>query len=229
LCYLSRYGDHLRRNMAAGLVLTCLGGPSKQLSYQRTRRGNTVLDQTMEEIAREGVIPLVIRAFDPTDGSDERQYCSPGFNLPMGQIARTVYGAYPEYHTSLDNKEFMDIETVVRSASYIETILKRVEISWIYRNLAPYGEPQLGERGLFPSLNSPETRGRSSDDLCDQGQFLKRSMMILNYSDGEHSMIDIAARCDCSTSDLEPVITRLEQAGLLAIEPGTVSVAGSNR
>jgi aminopeptidase-like protein len=220
LCYLSRYGDHLRQTMAGGLVLTCLGGPSEKLSYQLTRRGNTLLDRVMEDIASEGVIPLEIRAFDPTDGSDERQYCSPGFNLPMGQIARTVYGRYPEYHTSLDNKEFMDIAAVARSASSIEHILKRAEISWTYRNLAPYGEPQLGKRDLFPSLNSPDTRRHSSDHLSDERQFLKRSMMILNYSDGESSMIDIAARCGCAVGDLEPVLEKLEQVGLVAIEQG---------
>lgn len=221
LCYLSRYGAHLRQTMAGGLVLTCLGGPAEKLSYQLTRRGNTLLDRTMENIVSEGDIPLEIRAFDPTDGSDERQYCSPGFNLPMGQMARTVYGRYPEYHTSLDNKEFMNIATVARSAACIESILKRAEISWTYRNLAPYGEPQLGKRDLFPSLNSPDTRHYSSDHVSDQRQFLKRSMMILNYSDGTSSMIDIAARCGCGVGDLEPVIEKLEQVGLLAI-------AGSN-
>jgi len=218
LCYLSRYGDHLRQRMAGGLVFTCLGGPSEKLSYQLTRRGNTLLDRTMENIASEGEIPLEIRAFDPTDGSDERQYCSPGFNLPMGQIARTIYGRYPEYHTSLDNKGFMDIASVARSASYIERILKHAEISWTYRNLAPYGEPQLGKRDLFPSLNSPDTRHYSSDALSDQRQFLKRSMMILNYSDGASSMIDIAARCGCGVGELKPIVEKLEQVGLLAIE-----------
>jgi aminopeptidase-like protein len=226
LCYLSRYGNHLRRKMAAGLVLTCLGGPSKTLTYQLTRRGNTLLDRTMGEVAKESVIPLEIRAFDPTDGSDERQYCSPGFNLPMGQIARTVYGRYPEYHTSLDSKEFMDVATVARSASYIEAILKRAEISWTYRNLAPYGEPQLGKRHLFPSLNSPGTRHHSSDNRSDQRQFLKRSMMILNYSDGRNSMIDIANRCGCTVGELEPVVEKLEQVGLLAIDHAPVSISG---
>jgi Uncharacterized protein conserved in bacteria with an aminopeptidase-like domain len=147
----------------------------------------------------------------------------------MGQIARTVYGRYPEYHTSLDNKQFMDIPTVARSASQIEAILKRVEISWTYRNLAPYGEPQLGKRDLFPSLNSPGTRHHSSDALSDQRQFLKRSMMILNYSDGEHSMLEIAARCGCGIGELEPVLEKLEQVGLLAIEPALKFIPGSNQ
>ena len=210
--------------MAGGLVLTCLGGPVEKLSYQLTRRSDTLLDRTMEDIARRYEIPLEIRAFDPTDGSDERQYCSPGFNLPMGQIARTIYGRYPEYHTSLDNKAFMNIAAVAASASHIERMLKRAEISWTYRNLAPYGEPQLGKRGLFPSLNSPATRRQSSDGVSDERQFLKRSMMILNYSDGGRSMIEIAARCGCAVADLEPVLEKLEHVGLLALEP----ISGSN-
>jgi aminopeptidase-like protein len=217
----------LRKKISGGFVFTCLGGPAEKLSYQLTRRGNTLLDRSMENIASEDVLPLEIRPFDPTDGSDERQYCSPGFNLPMGQIARTVYGRYPEYHTSLDNKQFMNIATVALSASYIERILKRAEISWTYRNLAPYGEPQLGRRDLFPNLNSPASRGQSSDRLSDERQFLKRSMMILNYSDGSNSMIDIAARCGCAVEDLEQVIEKLEQVGLLAIEPISVSKSDS--
>jgi aminopeptidase-like protein len=147
----------------------------------------------------------------------------------MGQIARTVYGCYPEYHTSLDDKEFMDVATVARSASYIESILKRAEISWTYRNLAPYGEPQLGKRDLFPSLNSPSTRQNSSDGRSDQRQFLKRSMMILNYSDGQNSMMDIANRCGCTVAELQPVLERLEEAGLLVIEPAAESISGSIR
>ena len=229
LCYLSRYGDHLRRKMAAGLVLTCLGGPSEKLSYQLTRRGNTLLDQRHGRHCAGGRHPA------------RDSHCSTPPTVPMSaNTARRVSTCRWDRSRgpSTDAIRNTTRRSTTRSSwisrrwraalRYIETILKRVEISWTYRNLAPYGEPQLGKRGLFPSLNSPTTRHRSSDDLCDQRQFLKRSMMILNYSDGQHSMIDIAGRCGCAISELEPVIERLEQVGLLAIEPAPVSIAGSN-
>jgi len=205
--------------MVAGLVLTCLGGPAEQLSYQLSRRGDSPLDLTVQDIVHEGRMAIEIRPFDPTDGSDERQYCSPGFNLPMGQMARTVYGRYPEYHNSLDTKSFMNVETVWQSAAQIEAILKRAEISGTYRNLKPFGEPQLGKRNLFPTLNGPSTRHHSNDALPDQRKFLKQIMMVLSYSDGQHRLADIASQCGCSVTDLEPVVEVLERENLLAIYP----------
>lgn len=209
ICYLHRHGEHLRRKMAAGMVLTCLGGPYERLSYQLSRRGDSLFDLTVLDIASEGRIRIDIRAFDPADGSDERQYCSPGFNLPMGQMARTVYGRYPEYHTSFDDKTFMDIDVVHRSAEQIETILRRAEISGPYRNLKPFCEPQLGKVSLMPSINSPGTRD------SDERQAAKRIMRILNFSDGGTTMIEIARRCGCTVMDLESSIAELERAGLL--------------
>jgi aminopeptidase-like protein len=211
ICYLHRHGEHLRRKMVAGMVLTCLGGPRESLSYQLSRRSNSLLDLTVLDVAGEGRIPLDIRAFDPADGSDERQYCSPGFNLPMGQMARTVYGRYPEYHTSFDDKAFMDIDVVHRSAEQIETILRRAEISGAYRNLKPFCEPQLGKVNLMPSINSPGTKD------SDERRAARSIMAILNFSDGGTTMIEIARRCGFTVMDLEPSIAELERAGLLTL------------
>ncbi len=211
ICYLHRHGGHLRRKMVAGMVLTCLGGPCERLSYQLSRRSNSLFDLTVLDVANEGRIPIDIRAFDPADGSDERQYCSPGFNLPMSQMARTVYGRYREYHTSFDDKAFMDIDVVYRSAEQIETILQRAEISGAYRNLKPFCEPQLGKLSLMPSINSPDTK--------DSGErrAARRILTILNFSDGNTTMIEIAKRCGCSVVELEPYIAELERAALLTV------------
>jgi aminopeptidase-like protein len=211
ICYLHRHGEQLRRKMAAGLVLTCLGGPCERLSYQLSRRGDSLLDLTAVAVAGEGGTPLDIRVFDPADGSDERQYCSPGFNLPMGQMARTVYGRYPEYHTSFDDKAFMNIDVVYRSAEQIETILRRAEISGAYRNLKPFCEPQLSKANLMPSINSPGTKD------SDERRASRRIMTILNFSDGVTTMIEIAKRCGCTVAELEPSIAELERAGLLTL------------
>ncbi len=215
LCYLYKYGAHLKQNLVAGLVLTCLGGPSETLSYKMSRGGRSLIDQLMQRLSARG--ELVLRKFVPTGGSDERQYCSPGFNLPVGQISRTVYGGYAAYHTSMDDKAFMTIAAVERSIDEIERILRTVEISGAFQNLAPYGEPQLGPRGLYPNLNAASTRKNSDDGLLDGRTFLNRTLIVLNYSDGEHTMLEIADLAECSVEECRPVVERLEEVGLLKL------------
>lgn len=216
LCYLHRYGEHLRAHMTAGLVLTCLGGPEQSLSYELSRTGNSLLDRTV--LAGAGANGIRIREFDPTHGSDERQYCSPGFNLPVGQMARTIYGQYAGYHNSLDTKDFMGIDRLVDSAGRIERLLQTVEIAGYFHNLSPYGEPQLGKRGLYPNVNGASTWNDSSDCKMDGRTFLNRLLTVLNYSDGQHAMIDIAAKSGCPVEEYRPVIEKLEAAGLLALD-----------
>jgi aminopeptidase-like protein len=217
LCYLYHQADHLRRHMAYGMVLTCVGGPQANLSYKMSRRGDSVLDLVM--LARAEAGRARVREFDPTSGSDERQYCSPGFNLPMGQIARTIYGEYDGYHNSLDDKAFMSIESLVKSVDEIESLLKTAEIAGHFRNQSPFGEPQLGRRGLYPTVNSAATWQKSNDTLLDARTFLNRLLTVLNYSDGRHSILDIAAKADLSVEDFRTVVERLEETGLLKLEP----------
>jgi aminopeptidase-like protein len=215
LCYLHLHGDALRQNLVAGLVLTCLGGPGP-LSYKLSRRGDSLFDRLMRADETSGI---ALRQFDPTSGSDERQYCSPGFNLPVGQLARSVYGQYDGYHNSLDDKAFMTIGSLVRSISEIEALLLTAEISGPFRNLSPFGEPQLSKRGLYPTTNASSTRAQSTDEIADARDFLNKTLTILNYSDGENTMLEIAARIGEPVEKLRPVVERLEAVGLLAIDP----------
>jgi aminopeptidase-like protein len=216
LVYLSVRGEHLRRHLAGGLVLTCLGGPSPRLSYKRTRRENTLLDELVAHLAERGELAADLRPFTPCSGSDERQYCSPGFDLPVGQMARTVYGEYDGYHNSLDTKEFMGIERLVESAAAIESLLKAFEYAGSFRNLSPYGEPHLASRNLYPNVNSEATRVLSNDQLADRRTALNRILTVLSYSDGEHTLLEIARRLDCSPAALAPVVDLLERERLLA-------------
>jgi aminopeptidase-like protein len=211
LCYLRLHADELQRNLVTGLVLTCLGGPEPKLSYQRSRRGDSLLDRHVTDLA-----DVRIREFTPLDGSDERQYCSPGFNLPVGQLARTIYGQYDGYHNSRDTKAFMTIDALIDAVNQIDDLLLSLENAARYRNLAPYGEPHLSSRGLYPTKNSPTNRDHSSDGRVDQRRFLDDVLMVLCYSDGMETMADIARRCGCTVRELAPAIDALEEAGLLA-------------
>lgn len=215
LCFLHRWGDHLRQRVRAGLVLTCVGGPREKLSYKLSRRGDTLLDR----LVRAQPDRCDVRDFDPTGGSDERQYCSPGFNLPVGQFARTIYGQYDGYHNSLDSKEFMGIDRVSESAATLEALLQDLDLAGEFANQAPFGEPQLGRRGLYPTINSAETWKASNDSVMDSRTFLNRLLTVLNWSDGEHPMLDIAAKAGVPLAALQPVIERLEEKGLLKFAP----------
>jgi aminopeptidase-like protein len=217
IAYLSRYGQHLRGALDAGLVLTCIGGPNRRLSYKTTRREDSLIDRTVLALKKQGDLDVEIRPFIANGGSDERQYNSPGFNLPVGQMARSVYKQYEGYHNSLDTKAFMGINSLLDSVARLELLLKALEGAGRFRNLLPFGEVQLGRRGLYPNTNSPALWGHTNDTLADNRVFLNRMMTVLNYSDGEHDMIDIAERCGCKLQDLAPVIACLEDNGLLEL------------
>lgn len=213
LCYLHLHGDALMTRMDAGLVLTCLGGPGS-LTYKASRRETATVDRLARHWQGRGE-PLRLRPFTPVSGSDERQYCSPGFNLPVGQFARCAYGDYDGYHNSLDSKDFMTIEALVQSVDEIEAFLKELDMVGPWTNLSPYGEPQLGRRGLYPNINSAATWAASSDEVFDGRKILERILTVLNYSDGAHDLIAIADKAGCSVRDLLQVVARLEDGGLL--------------
>lgn len=207
LAYLSRYGEHLQDVLVGGLVLTCLGGPKEHLSYKMTRAEDARIDETVGHLDRYSNVDFRFRRFDPTSGSDERQYCSPGFNLPIGQFARTVYNQYKEYHNSRDDKEFMGINNIVESADIIERVLKSFEYNRMYVNKEPYGEPMLSKRELYPTVNHPNTH--------DDTDFLDKVMMMLNYSDGSYSSVEIAERGSWSLESMFSVIDSLQNVDLL--------------
>lgn len=228
LTYLSEYGDHLERSLVGGLVLTCLGGPEESLSYKTTRQRDALIDDTVRNLDRQADLTFEERPFTPTGGSDERQYCSPGFDLPVGQLARTVYNQYDEYHTSFDDKEFMGIEPLVDSVDVIETVVKAFEYSGFYQNQKPHGEPMLSKRDLYTTVNSPATWTDSTDSIQnDERQFVDQILVLLNYSDGNHSVAEIADNHGWSVTELIPVIRRLRNAELLQPLPNTATPDGS--
>lgn len=199
LYFLEKYGDHFRKNLEAGLVLTCCGDAG-QLTYKKSRPCSYI-DSLVPHLLR---VNYGVREFFPM-GSDERQYGSPGFNLPVGCLTRSMYGTYPQYHTSLDDKSVMDFQALAGTVRFVADVVRSLELEGNFVNRFPYGEPQLGRRGLYPTLMSDLDRGRS----------LERLLYLLNFSDGQHRLLDIAKKMGASILDFDPEIRRLEEKALL--------------
>lgn len=213
ICFLQSKGTELAASMQAGLVLTCLGGPSEKLSYKQSRMGHSSLDRMFNHMAK--VCECEIRPFDPSDGSDERQYCAGAFNLPVGQVARTVYGQFPEYHTSADNKQLMKIGQLKATVDQLEAMLAVHEYCTPLKRTEPHCEIQLGKRGLYPNINSPLTWSKSTDLLLDHRQQLRAITHILSYADGNHDLIDIADLTGIGLSDLALISKKLFDMDIL--------------
>lgn len=189
--------------IAHGLVLTGVGDPGG-LTYKRSRRGHAPIDQAAAHVLRHVDPAHTVQAFSPY-GYDERQYCSPGFNLPVGCLMRTPFGQYPEYHTSADDLAFVRPEALARTLDAVSKVLDVLERDRRCLNLSPKGEPQLGRRGLYGAL------GGQSDAKTQQLALL----WVLNYSDGAHSLLAIAELAGLPFAVIAEAADRLEAAGLL--------------
>lgn len=195
-------GNLLKEKMIGGIVMTCCGD-SGNITLKKSRT-SSYFDEVFQNLLKQQEHPFKIKDFFPM-GSDERQYCSPGFNLPMVCLTRTMYGEYPQYHTSLDDKSIMDFDAL---ESYINLILEAVHLvenDRFYINTMPFGEPQLGKRGLYPTMSTLEERGES----------LKKRLYLLNYSDGNHSLLQIANRLNIDYTQLDSEVEVLVEKGLL--------------
>ena len=168
------------RQIRHGLVLTCLGDDGA-FHYKSSRSGNAEIDRAAAHVLRDFGQAGTVMEFSPY-GYDERQYCSPGFNLAVGCLMRSVWGSFPEYHTSADNLDFIRPTRLGESLRLCVAILDVLESNRRYRNLNPFCEPQLGRRNLYPF------HGR-----CESiGQEISARLWLLNQSDGDHSLLDVA-------------------------------------
>lgn len=215
LAFLSKYGEHLKQKVYSGCVLTCLGGKDKPLNYKQARTSQAPLNRLMDFLVTHEKREYSIRPFTPLNGSDERQFCSPGFNLPIGQFSRMVYGQYAGYHNSLDTKDVMTIEALVQSVDELEEILALQELDGKYINLKPYGEPMLSQYNLYPDLNAPTNRNQSNNATIDNRQLLNQILLTLNYSDGDHYLTDIARKLDYKLEHYRLSTSKLIEVGLI--------------
>ena len=183
-----------------GLVLALLGRPGPFV-YKRSRRGDADIDELAAHvIGGKGEV----RDFDPY-GYDERQYCSPGFDLPMGRLTRTPHGEFPEYHTSADDLELIKPECLAEAVDTVTSIFDLLEGNRRYVNLSPKGEPQLGRRGLYGSLGGG-TEGRERELAL---------LWVLSLSDGEHGLLNIAQRSGLTFDAVRGAADALLEHGLL--------------
>jgi aminopeptidase-like protein len=193
-----------------GLVLTCLGDAGG-FHYKKSRQGNAEIDRAAAHVLRHCGESWEILEFSPY-GHDERQYCSPGFNLPVGCLMRSVWETFPEYHTSADNLDFIRPLQLAGSLRVCAAILDVLENNRSYRNENPYCEPQLGRRGLFRSTGGEAGGAATGDEMMAR-------LWVLNLSDGEHSLLDIAERSSISFAMLSEAAELLCQKGLLLAVP----------
>jgi aminopeptidase-like protein len=169
------------------------------MAYKKSRRGGSEIDRAAAHVLRNSGRPHRLLDYRP-DGYDERQYCSPGFDLPVGRLSRTPSGEYPEYHTSADDLLFVSAEALEESYGTARGILDVLEGNKLTVNLNPKCEPQLGRRGLY----APE----ASDNLA--------LLWVLSRSDGRSDLLEIADGAGLPFSVIEEAARRLVQAGLLA-------------
>lgn len=202
ITYLSRHLPLLQQRVIAGFNLTCIGD-DRAYSYLPSRAGDTLSDTVARHVLR--WIDPAYRSYPwRSRGSDERQYCAPGVDLPVASIMRSKYATYPEYHTSLDN--LTDVVTPSGLAGGFLAVQRAIEA--IERNVKPrmtvLCEPQLGRRGLYPTL--------STTGSADGVQLL---MELITWSDGRHTLIEIAERCDVPVWALYPLVDQLQAHGLM--------------
>ena len=213
LCWLQRNRETLHR-VRHGLVLACVGDPGP-LRYKRSRRGATAIDRAGAHVIGAQTGGLV-SDWEPL-GGDERQFCSPGFDLPVGVLTRTPHGLFPEYHSSADNLDFISAASLGGALRAALELIDLVETNAVYENRSPFGEPQLGRRGLYqavPDGTNPETALLWTLSLCD----------------GEHDLLAVAERSGLPFEAIRAAAAELERHGLLERLPSRLSApAGAPR
>jgi aminopeptidase-like protein len=215
IAWLARDPEAIRCRTAAGLVLSCVGDGGG-FTYKRSRRGDALVDRVVA--ATLGPDAQLID-FTPVTGSDERQYCSPGFDLPVGLLSRTYPGRFPQYHTSEDTPDFVTPATLARTMEGLLAIVDGLEAcAFRYVRVDPHCEPMLSKRGLYSAISMRKSAG--FDRNVDPRTAL---MWVLNFCDGRHDMADIAWRSGLPIARLAEAAELARAAGVLRTQPAVAS------
>jgi aminopeptidase-like protein len=205
LIYLSKYLNYLKENVIAGFILTCVGD-ERNYSYLASRYANTLADKVALNILENEIKDFKKYSY-LARGSDERQYCAPGIDLPVCSVMRTKYGEYPEYHTSLDNFNVVTAKGLEGAYNLYIKMIEVLENNFKYK-VTVLGEPQLGKRGLYPTECTPTTDYSLA--------FLYRN--FLAYADGNNDLIDIANILGVSAYRLVDIAKLFLKENLIKIE-----------
>lgn len=197
------HNENKVQNIKHGLVLSCVGDDGC-ITYKKSRMGKAEIDQVVEQVLVESTDEHEIRDFSPY-GYDERQYCSPAFDLPVGCFMRTPFGEFSEYHTSADNLDFVNPEKLADSLSKLKQIAEVLEGNGMYLNINPQCEPNLGKVGLYKL-----TGGSKKNPNLQQA-----ILWVLNFSDGNHTLLDIAKRSGLNFRVIKQASVELERVQLL--------------
>jgi len=203
LTWLHRNEARLAR-LRAGLVVGLLGDRGA-LSYKRSRRGDTVTDRAAALVLGSPGTPGVLTDFEPY-GYDERQFCSPGFDLPVGRMTRSANSHYPEYHSSADDLSLVGEDALAESIRALARTVSIVDANRRVLNLNPRGEPRLGKRGLYGSVGG-----------LAPGEFQHALLWVLNLADGSRDLLGISERSRLSFETIDRAASALEDAQLLRV------------
>jgi len=201
LTWLSRNEDVAKRIIHGSTIAGV--GDRGHLTWKRSRRGGALIDRTMIKVLGDRDEAFALQDFSPY-GYDERQFGSPGFDLPVGCLMRSPHNTYPEYHTSADNLDYVSPAALAGTLDLLETVVEALEADRRYRNLSPKGEPQLGKRGLYPSIGGPTAQVEQMAMLW-----------VLNGSDGARSLLDIAEWSGMPIAALHAAAEKLAATDLL--------------
>ena len=201
ILYLSKHFDHLKKNVIAGFNITCVGD-ERCYSYLPSRNGHTLSDKVSLHVLKH-IDSNFIRYKWTDRGSDERQYCAPGIDLPMATIMRSKYAEYPEYHSSLDNLDLVTAKGLEGGFKAIQSAISVIEKNKVYKATV-LCEPQLGKRGLYPTLSTKHTRKQ-----------VETMMNILTYCDGTINLLEIAELIGEPFLELVPIINKLKEFELV--------------
>jgi aminopeptidase-like protein/aminoglycoside N3'-acetyltransferase len=194
IAFLSLRGAQLAERLQAGYVLTSVGAPAGRFAYKSSRRGDTLADRVARQALAELGMPHEVVDFYPPS-SDERQYCSPGYDLPVGCLMRAPFGSWPEYHTSLDDLSFVTPQGLGEALGATQRLVEILEANERFAVTVSHGEPQLGRRGLYPTVGGGWRAGDAETDLDD----LK---VLLNFCDGTRDLLAAAERTGRSVRGL---------------------------
>jgi aminopeptidase-like protein len=202
IAYLSKHLDEMKCKTIAGYVVTCVGD-DRAYSFLESRTGSTLADAVTKHVIKHHYPGCIHYSFLKR-GSDERQYCSPGVDLPVVSLMRSKYGTYPEYHTSLDNLSLISPQGLGGALCALQRCISLIEANATYR-VTCVGEPQLGRRGLYPSLSEPGGAGLEVHTM----------MNIVAYADGKRDLVGLADRIGVPAEACMPIIEKLVQERLL--------------